>query len=87
MISAEEARKMTSKEDKSRLRKLKFINESIERKIKDAARREKFHVQLSVLAEFEKEVVSSLKEAGYKVATTDDYSSWCGNYFEIDIHW
>ena len=87
MISAEEARKMTAKEDKSRLRKLKIINESIERRIKVAARSGKTHVQLSVLGEFEKEVTSSLKAAGYRVATTDYYSSWCGNYFEIVIHW
>ena len=87
MISAEEARKMTSKEDKSRLRKLKIINDAIERKIKVAARSGKSYVQLSVLGEFEKEVASLLKAAGYKVAVTDYYSSWCGNYFEIIIRW
>lgn len=87
MINAEEARKMINKEDKSRLRKLKIIDDAIERKIKTAARSGKSYVQLSILGEFEKEVVSSLKAAGYKITFTDYYSSWCGNYFEIIIYW
>lgn len=87
MISAKEARKITTKTDKSRLRKLNIINDSIERKIKTAARSGKFHVQFSVLGEFEKEVVSSLKTAGYKITITDYYSLRWGNYFEIIIRW
>lgn len=87
MISAEEARKMTNKEDKFRLRKLKIINEAIERKIKDAARRGNFSVDFFVLEGYKKDVISSLKKAGYKVRIKDYTSEWSGDYFEIMISW
>ena len=87
MISAKEARKMTSKEDKFRLRKLKIIEESIESRIKNAARQGNFSVDFFVLEGYEKDVISSLKKAGYKVRIKDYGSEWTGNYFEIMISW
>lgn len=87
MISANEARKMTNKEDKFRLRKLKIINESIESKIKHAAKQGKFSVDFFVLEGYEKDVISLLKKAGYKVRIKDYTSEWSGDYFEIMISW
>ena len=87
MISAFKARKMTSKEDKFRLRKLKMINESIESRIKNAARHGNFSVDFFVLEGYEKDVISLLKKAGYKVKIKDYSSEWTGNYFEIMVSW
>ena len=40
-----------------------------------------------VLEEYEKDVISLLKKAGYKVKIKDYSSEWTGNYFEIMISW